>query len=169
MSAIEFTPEHDGTLPIETAVFQALGAASVCWESMAGTGVFDSTRAKEIGDELLAVIRDGDARSGAGLIAAERRRQVDVEGYDAEHDRGGATDLALAAYGYSSHAAATLLAGFTPEESLAAGRAAGGVPDGWPWDWDAWKPTGDPRRDLVKAGALIAAALDALSPAEVTA
>lgn len=36
-----------------TAVFQALGAASVCWENPAGAGVFDSTRAKEIGEALV--------------------------------------------------------------------------------------------------------------------
>jgi hypothetical protein len=35
-------------------VFQALGAASACWENLAGAGVFDSTRAKEVGDALLA-------------------------------------------------------------------------------------------------------------------
>lgn len=40
-------------LPIEEAVFQALGAASVCWESMTGTGVFQDQEAKAIGDELL--------------------------------------------------------------------------------------------------------------------
>lgn len=54
----EFQPEHDGTLPLATAVFQALGAASVCWDSMEGTGVFQSERAKAIGDALLAVIKE---------------------------------------------------------------------------------------------------------------
>lgn len=54
----DFTPEHDGSLPIETAVFQAIGAASVCWESMSGTGVFDSDRAKQIGERLLEVIAE---------------------------------------------------------------------------------------------------------------
>lgn len=43
--------------PIESAVFEAIGAASVCWESMEGTGVFDSTRAKKIGDELVEYFR----------------------------------------------------------------------------------------------------------------
>lgn len=31
----------------------SLGAASVCWEDPKGAGVFDSDRAKEIGDELM--------------------------------------------------------------------------------------------------------------------
>lgn len=42
---------------LETKVFEALGAASTCWESLEGTGVFDSDRAKDLGDELVAWIR----------------------------------------------------------------------------------------------------------------
>jgi hypothetical protein len=52
----EFRPEHDGTLSLEAAVFQALGAASACWENLEGAGVFQSERAKEIGEALLEVI-----------------------------------------------------------------------------------------------------------------
>lgn len=43
---------------LEEAVYQSIGAASVCWESMEGTGVFDSVGAKKIGDELIAFILD---------------------------------------------------------------------------------------------------------------
>jgi hypothetical protein len=32
----------------------------------------------------------------------------------------------------------------------------------WPWDQDWWKPSPDPIRNLVKAGALIAAEIDRL-------
>lgn len=60
MAKFEFLPEHDGTVPIESAVFQALGAASVCWEEMSGTGTFQSDRAKEIGEALIERIRQGD-------------------------------------------------------------------------------------------------------------
>lgn len=42
-----------------------------------------------------------------------------------------------------------------------------GVAEGhpfWPWGKQYWKPTpNDPRRQLVKAGALIAAAIDAMT------
>lgn len=38
---------------IEEAVFQALGAASACWENLEGAGIFESTRCKQIGDELI--------------------------------------------------------------------------------------------------------------------
>lgn len=43
--------------PLVTAVFLCLGAASVCWDSMDGTGVFQSERAEAIGNELVAFIR----------------------------------------------------------------------------------------------------------------
>jgi hypothetical protein len=40
-------------LTIQEAVFQAIGAASVCWEHPEKAGVFDSDRAKDIGNGLL--------------------------------------------------------------------------------------------------------------------
>lgn len=36
------------------------------------------------------------------------------------------------------------------------------MPDGWPFGQDWWKPSNDPIRNLVKAGALIAAEIDRL-------
>lgn len=42
---------------LETAVFESLGAASACWENLEGAGVFESTRCKEIGDQLLERIQ----------------------------------------------------------------------------------------------------------------
>lgn len=51
-------PEYNAVLGQELteAVFQALGRASVCWEPMDGTGVFDSTTASQLGGELLGII-----------------------------------------------------------------------------------------------------------------
>lgn len=84
---------------------------------------------------------------GTDLIAAERERQVNEEGYTAEHDAGHAHALVDAAACY-----------------LRGGRTKPGtVPIGWPWAERHWKPTGDPVRDLTKAGALIAAAIDSLA------
>lgn len=40
-------------LTLAEAVFQALGAASMCWEHVDKAGVFQSERAKAIGDALL--------------------------------------------------------------------------------------------------------------------
>lgn len=42
---------------LEEAIFQSLGAASVCWENLAGAGEFDSTRCKDIGEALLDLVR----------------------------------------------------------------------------------------------------------------
>lgn len=46
------SPGEPGTL--REVVFQAVGAASVCWDTPQDAGVFDSTRAKEIGDDVVA-------------------------------------------------------------------------------------------------------------------
>lgn len=45
---------------LETMVFEALGAASMCWDHPERAGVFDDTRAREIGEKLLAELRGGD-------------------------------------------------------------------------------------------------------------
>jgi hypothetical protein len=52
----EFNFGDDGP-NLGSAVFQALGAASTCWESMSGTGVFNDV-AREIGETLLEFIRN---------------------------------------------------------------------------------------------------------------
>ena len=57
--------------------------------------------------------------------------------------------LALAAACYANHSA---------------GRLHGVRPATWPWDWKWWKPT-NPRRDLVKAAALILAEIDRIDRA----
>lgn len=94
---------------------------------------------------------------GIELIAAERARQVSEEGYDAEHDKGHADQLTLAAQSYCLSAADSL-GGLTYEANNPEDPAMD-----WPWHPSYWKPTGDPVRDLVKAGALIAAAIDSLT------
>lgn len=84
-------------------------------------------------------------------VLAERRRQVEVEGWTPEHDdrhRAGTLATAAACYALSSH-------GFTPR---------GEPPAIWPWATDWWKPKRD-RRDLVKAGALILAEIERLDRA----
>lgn len=85
--------------------------------------------------------------NGAERIAAERRRQVEVEGYDPREERfvGGTLAAAAIAYLFSAR-------GF-PEH----GRTH------WPWDKRAYKPK-SAVRDLERAGALVAAALDAEAP-----
>ena len=105
-------------------------------------------------------------------VLAERQRQVDVEGftapYDDAHEYG---DLALAATAYAAHSCRrgaqgdvfvsrcrgpTLRAGWFDLPRLL-----------WPWGL-GWKPA-EPRRDLVRAGALILAEIERLDRAETAA
>lgn len=91
---------------------------------------------------------------GDTLISLERYRQIKEEGYTAEHDAKHGEDLAVAAVCYA-----------TPPRRRR--WRTYGVPFEWPWDDQYWKPTPLNRvRELVKAGALIAAAIDALQAAE---
>lgn len=96
-----------------------------------------------------------EPRNGAELIAAERKRQATEEGWspahDAEHTNG---ELACAADAYIFAALANE-AGKPVERTVM-----------WPWEASWWKPSPDPVRNLVKAGALIAAEIDRLKRAE---
>ena len=87
-------------------------------------------------------------KTGIELIAAERRRQKEKEKWSLAHDRECHTDGELA-----SAAAVYALSG--------AGWKTKHLEEiYWPTEWD-FKPK-DPIRDLVRAGALIAAELDRL-------
>lgn len=48
----------DSNTSVETAVGEALGAASVCWEKPEGAGVFNSIRASQITDELVEFFKE---------------------------------------------------------------------------------------------------------------
>lgn len=90
------------------------------------------------------------ASRGALDILAERKRQVEVEGYDAEHDRNNSvtpTTLGNAAIAYI----ASSWPPFISENDR--------PPATWPWPRKWWKPK-DRRSNLVRAGALIAASID---------
>lgn len=41
---------------LESLVFTAVGAASACWENLSGAGIFESTRAEQIGQELVILL-----------------------------------------------------------------------------------------------------------------
>lgn len=82
-------------------------------------------------------------------VLAERRRQLEVEGWTTYHDdRHDLGELALAADAY-------IMDGHRP---------AGDPSSTWPWEPVWWKPS-DPRRNLVKAGALILAEIERLDRA----
>lgn len=56
--AARILPAYDtvGKRELSEAVHQALGAASVCWEPMDCTGVFEGRRAEQIGAELMGIV-----------------------------------------------------------------------------------------------------------------
>lgn len=49
---------------LSEVIGQAVGAASVCWESMEGTGIFDYKRASAIVDEVLQWINENYSPHG---------------------------------------------------------------------------------------------------------
>lgn len=90
---------------------------------------------------------------GSDLIARERARQIDEEGWDEAHDNeheGGELARAAITYTLAAHPHED------PEEDDIQRRSW------WPWEEHWWKPSADPVRNLVKAGALIAAEIDRL-------
>lgn len=56
--AFSFGHQEDGKVNLNTAVFEALGAASMCWSNIDQAGVFQSERAEEIGVALTNVVYD---------------------------------------------------------------------------------------------------------------
>lgn len=127
-----------------------------------------------------------DIKTGIELIAEERQRQIDVEGWTAEHDMEHKTfEMSAAAACYIAkniskkledinHTNQSPLAEFKVYDFGESGfminngdrgdrrvRKAGWV-NGWPWAAKWFKPSDDPIRNLVKAGALIAAEIDRL-------
>jgi len=94
---------------------------------------------------------------GTTLISLERARQIYAESYDKGHDDiyNSQGQLMSAAADYIGEAK-RVLRGHDPLHD------SRGLPFGWPWEKAAWKPSPDPIRNLVKAGALIAAEIDRL-------
>lgn len=92
--------------------------------------------------------------TGIEIIAAERNRQIEKEGWTPEHDAShvrGELAKAAACYAYPPLARADI----SPD--------IGKPPFIWPFSAAFWKPTPDNRiKELAKAGALIAAEIDRL-------
>lgn len=94
-------------------------------------------------------------------VIAERQRQMSVEGWTPKHDdKHDNNELAFAASCYAFHSAAAswdFEDDGTPYDIHPA-------PKHWPWSPEWWKPK-NPRRDLVKAGALILAEIERIDRA----
>jgi len=94
----------------------------------------------------------GKAKTGVQLIADERKRQVEKEGYVAAHDDQHTNgELAIAGSIYASPARLRFFLLYKTS------------PLNWPFDDGEYKPVPQDRvKELVKAGALIAAEIDRL-------
>jgi len=96
-------------------------------------------------------------KTGVELIAEERQRQIEVEGWTAEHDaihQDGEMAMAAAVYAWPT----TYMATGAPRCAIITKREL------WPWDDKWYKPNQQENKvaDLIKAGALIAAEIDRL-------
>lgn len=149
------------TLNVRPRLEKSLGKAGIeirddmcgCWIAAHG-----SRRVAGPSRDRMAVVVDavgwlanhGHNEDICGEIYEERTRQIVVEGFtiqhDAEHDD---PELILAAMAYC-HAASAL------EDTS---RVAHKPPTYWPLDANWWKPK-NRRRDLIRAAALIVAAID---------
>lgn len=86
-------------------------------------------------------------------VLAERRRQIQAEGFTLERDDGyNPGELVAAGAAYALNAADQL-------HPFSQGSKENAQPVMWPWDAKWWKP-GPPRRDLVKAVALALAEIE---------
>lgn len=100
-------------------------------------------------------------KTGIELIAEERQRQIEKEGWTEEHDSEHPQDtMALAAVCYAIPS--------TLREYVYNPSTKEHIPEFWPWSRDWWKPTPNDRvRELVKAGALIAAEIDRIESTNI--
>lgn len=98
---------------------------------------------------ILSALSPERKEPGWREVLAERRRQVEAEGWTPGHDDGHVSgEMAAAAACYA----------FTAVKSPHY------INQIWPWSYDWWKPR-DKRRNLVKAGALILAEIERLDRA----
>lgn len=89
-------------------------------------------------------------------VLTERQRQIEAEGWSAAHDDDHMLgDLAIAGACYAIESTPYRLPRNAPRQV---------EPNLWPWASDWWKPK-DPRRNLVRAAALIIAEIERLDRA----
>lgn len=128
-------------------------------EKAKGMETYWKTQCRGITDhceELQARIAQLESRTvtaAAADVLAERKRQVTTEGWTPEHDDQHVNfEMAIAGGLYA-------ISAVDSHHKL-----RNSAPSAWPWDRKWWKPDG-PRRDLVKAGALILAEIERLDRA----
>lgn len=102
--------------------------------------------------DIVNLLTREDGPSVIDEIAAERRRQIDAEGWTPERDND---------YRRGELAGAAACYALTSIDHWARQQA---IETLWPWRGGWWKPT-TPRRDLIKAAALIVAEIERLDRA----
>lgn len=101
-------------------------------------------------------------KTGIELIAEERQRQIEKEGWSETHDDKHTNEsLAYAAACYAiPNSGRNIFAG--------QGGLSNVIRVLWNWDFTWWKPTPENRiRELQKAGALVAAEIDRLQRTQI--
>lgn len=114
-------------------------------------------------DRVIAALQESGAIPDGGLTAAahdvlaERRRQVEVEGWTIDHDDKHANgEMASAAACYvTAPLMSRIEREWVPPDQ----------PKAWPWHWTWWKPSFR-RRNLVKAAALLIAEIERIDRSE---
>lgn len=113
-----------------------------------GTNLFHAGQARQMFEHCAPELTSKAAQD----VLAERRRQIETEGWTPEHDDEHALgEIASAAGCYALHA--------HDDNEM------DGAPAWWPWDALWWKPK-DARSNLIRAGALILAEIERLDRAE---
>ncbi|WP_134607761.1 hypothetical protein [Pseudomonas aeruginosa] len=149
-------PEHAQTF----AIVQLLSEfddeeAESHWEAIMAYSDFRTSDALFHAAELLAAAPGKSVPQAWLDVQAERRRQIEAEGWTPEHDD-------AHSHGQMARAAACYaLAGSSAPND---GTAALLVSLAWPWDEQWWKPS-TARRDMVKACALALAEIERLDRA----
>lgn len=153
------TPGADaaGVEEIAKAILRGQGHSDEAVEALQGSGCLSWHSAVRSAKEVAALTAPQAAQPGDEVIAevaAERRRQIEAEGWTPEHDD-------LHARGEMATAAACYAYVAPLGEHDRARLAREGAPHRWPWHASWWKPT-HARRDLVKACALLIAEIERL-------
>lgn len=152
-------PEHAQTF----AIVQLLSEfddeeAESHWEAIMAYSDFRTSDALFHAAELLAAAPGKSVPQAWLDVQAERRRQIEAEGWTPEHDD-------AHSHGQMARAAACYaLAGSSAPND---GTAALLVSLAWPWDEQWWKPS-TARRDMVKACALALAEIERLDRAGIS-
>lgn len=100
-------------------------------------------------------------QTGIDKIWKERLRQIHTEGYDSDHDSQHTLgEIAEGARCYLTAALEQIYQETNHNAFLDSQTLKDEFCKDWPWEFDTFKPSEDYQRNLVKAGAMIAAELD---------